>query len=150
MSNRLSAYEKALQLLKIRLQSAGELKEKLARKGYSPTEIKQALQKLEKLGLVDDLRYAKAFILARDRFRPRARKVLELELRKQGIDKETITRAFKSLENQRDEEAILKELIRRQEGKYRGLPKEVARRRLLSFLARRGFRWSQIKKWLKG
>lgn len=148
MSQKPTAYEKSLQLLNLRLQSEAELRQKLGRKNYPPAEIEKVIRRLKRIGLVDDLKYAQAFILARDRFRPRGQRVLELELKKRGIASDIIEQALALLDAERDEDAVLQDLIVRQKRKYQHLPKDIAQRRLLSYLARRGYGYGQVKKYL--
>ncbi len=49
-----SAYERAVRMLASRRQTAGRLREKLLGKGYAPTEVDEAIDRLVELGYLDD------------------------------------------------------------------------------------------------
>ena len=51
----------ALRLLKLRPRSERELSERLAGKGFAPSEVSAVLQELRQKGLVDDVRFARYF-----------------------------------------------------------------------------------------
>ena len=64
-ATRLSAFGKAIDLLSRREQSARELKDKLARKGYDKHETEEALEQLQRSSYQSDERFAE--VLARSR-----------------------------------------------------------------------------------
>lgn len=49
-----SAYERAVRMLASRRQTASRLREKLLGKGYAPTEVDEAIDRLVELGYLDD------------------------------------------------------------------------------------------------
>ncbi|MDD5748492.1 MAG: regulatory protein RecX [Actinomycetota bacterium] len=56
------AYKKAISLLSRRMQSCGEIRQKLRRAGYSVDDVETVVEKLRESGLLDDLVFAKTYI----------------------------------------------------------------------------------------
>ncbi|CAN5139296.1 hypothetical protein BH11PAT4_BH11PAT4_2140 [soil metagenome] len=145
----------ALRLLKSRLRSAWELRQALSRRDVAPDEIETVLAELREVGLVDDLRFAKAWIATRDRLSPRGVFVLQQELQLKGIDKATIQQAFllrgeeREEEDGMDEETRARSVLERKQRQYAHLPPEVMKRRLAGVLLRRGFPTDLVMRILK-
>ena len=145
-------------LLKQRLRSRQELVTAMTRKGIEASAQEGALASLVELGLVDDVRYARAWIHDRDRLAPRGEAVLRQELLLKGIDRETISHVLAERRSQAaDEEAeqpgeleLARRLAQGKERLYANLPEEVRRRRLAGFLQRRGFSYDVVRRILGG
>lgn len=140
----------ALQLLKKRLRSAWELDQALLRRGVEAEERTKVITELTEAGLIDDQRFAKAWVHDRDRFAPRGAYLLRQELLKKGIDKEIIRQVLQDrLEDEEepiDELAQARELAERRFALYRGLPEETQKRRVMAFLLRRGFSLDTVRR----
>lgn len=99
----------------------------------TPQTIQQELkEKLIKLGFLDDFAFAKWWIEQRQTFKPRGVKMLTLELRQKGIDREIITNLID--ESEIDEEKIAIKLLKKN-------PKNPQ-----PYLARKGISWDVIRK----
>ena len=134
----------ALKLLTQREHSGLELRRKLARRGYTDSEIKPLLEKLSQQGWQDDLRFAIAYTHSRQQrgYGP-LRIAQELSLR--GITDEQIKDV---LDTQAEEwPAVLNKLIHK---KYKGsLAKDFSERaKQHRFLQYRGFSPGQIQPFL--
>lgn len=132
-----SAKDRALRLLGVRSRSREELRERLARAGFPEDEIDAALDDLERVGLLDDERFAEEVVrdrLGRRGFGPRG--ALQA-LRGFGVPREVAERAVEAWGG--DEEGRVEEVARSRLRRLSSLPPEVASRRLLDFLLRRGF-----------
>lgn len=132
------AKDRALRLLGVRSRSREELRRRLARAGFSEDEIAEALEDLERVGLVDDERFADEVVrwrLSRQGYGHRA--ALDT-LRKAGVDRAVAERAVAAA-GWEDEEARVEEVGRTRLARLQGLPPDAAHRRLLGFLLRRGF-----------
>ncbi len=85
-----AAMEIAVRFLGARPRTRWEISRRLERAGVRE-EISQAtLDRLAQLGYVDDLAFARWWAEQRDRHAPRGRRMLEAELRRQGVRSETI------------------------------------------------------------
>jgi len=134
------AYGLALRFLGVRLRSRRELLDYLDRKGCEREESEAALERLEGLGLVDDERFADAWIADRQAVRPRSKLRLGQELAAKGIAREVVDVALRKLEPE-EEVGTLKALIRRKQK----LPAYKDERKLVAYLQRQGYRWGLIK-----
>lgn len=55
-------YDKAIQLLSVRLHTTGELFKKLKTRGFSPADIAPIIKQLEEQRFLDDQRFAEIFV----------------------------------------------------------------------------------------
>lgn len=130
-------------LLKIRLRSQFELEQKLKRKKYLPEEIESAIKKLKKVNLIDDKRFAYAFVHDREILNPRGKRLLALELRQKGIASEIIEEVL-SFDDQYELELACQALNRKKRS-YQDLDGFKRKQKLLAFLSRRGFSYGISK-----
>lgn len=144
----------ALNLISYRARTRVELRRRLRRKGFRPPRIDLCLDRLEERGLIDDEAVAAAFIRDRLRHRPRGRASLSSELRAKGVSTEL---ASETVERVFDDEATDDVILAREVAESwvarqsrpvlealvvdrRTAEREKAKRRLVGYLARRGFR----------
>lgn len=133
-----SAKDRALRLLGVRSRSREELRRRLERAGFPEDEIAEALGDLERVGLVDDERFADEVVrwrLSRQGYGHRA--ALDT-LRKAGVERSVAERAVEDA-GWEDEEARAEEVGRGRLARLEGLAPDAAYRRLMGFLLRRGF-----------
>ncbi len=132
------AKDRALRLLAVRSRSREELRRRLRRAGYAGPEVVAALEDLEAVGLIDDDAFARE--LARHKLRGQGygRRGALAALRSAGVDPSVAERALDQ-EGDEDEEARAEEVARARIPRLRGLEADVAYRRLVGFLLRRGF-----------
>ena len=135
---RIRAKAMAFDLLRLRSHSAHEIAARLRRKGFADSIIDETLASLKELGFVADEKFAEEWVESRRRHRPRGVLALRRELERKGIDGTTIERTLRTV-TEGDERETALDVARRQYGRYRTLPRDVARRRLYEFLLRRGF-----------
>jgi len=142
----IAAREAAIGLLARRERSRAELAEALKRKGFPPPVIAEVLVGLEQEGFQSDERFASAWVGTRRRLSPRGRTALVHELKQKGIEEKELDQAMTRY-TPSDERDALRELIAAR------LPRLVSsgddppkiKRRLLGFLARRGFAYDDIR-----
>lgn len=136
-----------LALLKKRIRSRSEL-EYAMEKREIPRDVRLlVLDQLEEQGLVDDRRFARAWVHTRDRLAPRGEFLLRNELRQKGIAEEIIAEVLAGRKEEMGdvereqpfELELARELVRRRERTYVRLSKEARNRRLAALLGRRGF-----------
>ena len=127
----------ALRLLALRERSRRELWSALRRKGYAPDTIEAVLDGLEGSGLQSDRRFAEAFTVSAHAGRGLSTTATQGELRRRGVDAGLAAEAAR--EHPDVEEARARELARGRARRMGAGPIEARRRRLLGFLARRGY-----------
>lgn len=132
-------YNQALRYVAMRPRSRWEVQFYLERKNASPPLIEILLNKLSNIGLLDDLKFAQAFVNDRKLLRPTSRRKIIAELRKKHISDEAISKVIG--EDSTDEQNALKAVIKtkRRQAKYQDDIK------LMQYLARQGFNYDDIK-----
>jgi regulatory protein len=129
--------DRALRLLGVRERSREELRRRLARAGYHPSEIEPVIDGLEASGLVDDERFAKELATHEVGRRRLGRRGAVASLRRYGIAPEMAEQAVDDLGADDEQSAVA--LARQRLPRLAALDPNVAKRRLLAFLQRRGY-----------
>jgi regulatory protein len=137
------ATDRAVNLLARRPRSVREIRDRLRQKGFESGTIDAAVEKLEGWSYVDDAQFARYWVENRETHKPRGRRLLEQELRTKGVDRETIREAIDEAEL--DEHASALDVGRAKLRTYSGLDPIVARRKLSSYLARRGYDFGTVR-----
>lgn len=143
-----AALEIAAHFLGTRPRTRREVELRLRRAAATDEVIVATLTRLQALGLVDDVAFARWWAEQRDRHAPRGRRMVEAELRQHGVPREVMEalrgeeRAEPSLDAETipgsEAERAAAALARHLRG--RPMPDEVrAVQRLGAFLMRRGF-----------
>lgn len=104
-----------------------------------PDEVAAAvLDRFTEVGLINDAAFANAWVESRHRGRGLGKRALAQELRRRGVDDELAREALDELDPDQ-EEATARALVRRKLRSMRSLDRQVAMRRLLGMLARKGY-----------
>lgn len=130
------AYERVLNYLSYRPRSEAEVRHYLAQKGAEQASD-EVIARLKQSGLIDDRDFAQYWVENRDTFRPRGKWALQAELRRAGVAKDVIEEAVSSID---DAESALR-AGRRKAEQLRTQDLQTFRKRLLSFLQRRGYNY---------
>jgi len=133
----------ALKFLSFRRRTEKEIKDKLKKKGFDERTIKSTIEKLKEYDLINDFEFATAWVKERLADKPRGKKLLKHELWKKGVKKDVIDQVTEEL--CQDEDKSASKLLEKIKKRYRNLEPEVARRRMLSLLLRRGFSYENAK-----
>jgi regulatory protein len=132
-------YDRALNLLAFRARSARELGRRLIEKGASAACTETVIAKLRQVGLIDDADFARQ--VARSKISSGAsRRRLHQELFKRGVARDVADEAVTEvLEDENvDEVAVAERVARKRLPSLASVDPQSRRRRLYSFLARRG------------
>lgn len=128
-----------LRSTKARPQTAAELRAKLDDRGYDSSVIDAAIAKATDLGAVDDGAFARAWVADRGLVRGYSVSRLRGELRRRRVPDPVIDDALAPLD-ERDDLAVATDLARQRAQRMpAALEPAVVARRLLGFLARRGY-----------
>lgn len=131
------AYQLALKYLSYRERSSSEVRRYLNGRGLEEELIDSVVARLERSQLVDDRRFARAWVGNRTEFRPRSRRALAFELAQKGVPGDAIDSALAGV----SDEAQAEKLAWKQARRYRDLPWEEFRRKMVAYLSRRGFNY---------
>ncbi|MEX0784322.1 MAG: regulatory protein RecX [Dehalococcoidia bacterium] len=135
---RVTAHEAALRLLASRPRAEKEMRTRLAMRGFEPAVIEEELERLRRAGLLDDQKFARAWVEDRKRVAPRGRRMLRYELLGRGIDVESVDLATDGID---DRETALALARSRARGSAMA-DYETFMAKIGGFLRRRGFDYS--------
>jgi len=132
-------YANALRYAAMRLRSRWELESYLQRKQASPALATQILEKLEAIGMIDDLAFAKTWVDNRHLLKPTSKRKLQQELRAKHVANDIISQVLQADET--DDRQSLRQLVdrKRRQSKYQDDMK------LMQYLSRQGFSYDDIK-----
>lgn len=133
-----------LRLLSVRMRSRRELEIRLRQKGFRVGAVKEALDDFERVGLVDDGKFARLFLESRFRLRPRSYNVLVRELRAKGLAEELIKEVVDECRLEVSEEDLARRALSQRMKSAKGASPDEARARAARFLAGKGFAASLI------
>ena len=141
-----AAWRAALRALAARGRARGDLRRRLIQKQHPPSAVDAALARLDAQGLLDDRRFAIEYA-ARHAARGRGPARLVADLQRQGVDRTLADKAVvEALESEGvDPERALRTLAERRASQLGALAVPVRKRRLLAYLARRGYRVGEVK-----
>ncbi len=128
----------ALGLLRENIYSKTEMTQLLEREGYRNKTIGVIIAELIQSGHIRDRQFAEKWIKRRLKTNPRGKTLLKRELIDRGVDSETAEKVVAEVTVEAVEELAL-QIAQKQVRHYKKLPDHVAKRRLHSYLARRGF-----------
>lgn len=134
------AYQQALKYLSYRPRSEAEVKENLRDHKFPEEDIFNVLERLRRVGLIDDARFAQTWVENRNEFRPRGRRALTYELRKKGVAEDLIDQTLEGL----DEGQLAYQAALQRASRWNHLELFDFRKKMYAYLARRGFGYSVI------
>ena len=134
-----AAYRTVLRALARRPHARADLGRRLLRRGLAPAAVEAALARADQAGLLDDQAFARHYVATRaERGRGPARLARDLAL--MGVARASIDAAIaEQWPDDADRRAMPAALAAKRAAQLGGLPRPVKRRRLLAYLARRGF-----------
>jgi regulatory protein len=145
-----AAYRAALRALARRAHARADLRRRLLQKQHPPAAVDGALDRLAAYNLLDDARFAVDYAAAKAR-RGRGPARLVRDLQSQGVDRriaEDAVRTSLAAEGVDPADAV-RALAEKRARQLAGLPPVVRKRRLVAFLARRGFVGQEIREALE-
>lgn len=143
MDDTSKATEAALRLLTVRPRAEREIRDRLRQKGFGAAAIDGTVAKLEGWRYLDDAEFARTWVANREANQPRGRRLLEQELRQKGVEREVVRDTIAAADL--DEAQTALDLGRAKLRSYASLDPAVARRRLGSYLARRGYGYDIVR-----
>lgn len=119
-------------------RTRAELADVLAEREIPDEVADEVLDRFTEVGLIDDAAFANAWVESRHRGRGLGKRALAQELRRRGVDDQLARDALEELDPQQEEHTA-RELVRRKMRSMRSLDRQVAMRRLVGMLARKGY-----------
>ena len=132
---RVNAHDAALRLLASRPRSENEMRTRLAMRGVDPGAIDDEVERLRASGLLDDQKFADAWVEDRKRVSPRGRRMVRYELLGRGIAPDAAERAVEDIDDRETALVLARSRARRAPvTSYEAFFAKVG-----GFLRRRGF-----------
>jgi regulatory protein len=139
-----AAYRTALRCLELRSYARSDLARRLARKGHPRQAVEAALEKVAALGLLNDEAYARSYVRTRA---ARGRGPLRLirDLLAMGVHRSLIDQAIAAEWPEGSDRTSMPQALATKRALQLGsLPRQTKRRRVLAYLARRGFSGREV------
>jgi regulatory protein len=138
------AYRTALRSIERRGFARADLGRRLRRKGHAPEAIEAALARMAEHGLLDDAVFAANYVETRSA-RGRGPLRLTRDLIAMGVERGVIDRAVAGHAQQSEGNGdVPHALATKRLAQLHDLPRHVKRRRVLAYLARRGFSGREV------
>lgn len=139
-----AAYRTVLRSLEIRSFARGDLTRRLVRKGHPRPAVEAAVERAAALGLLDDAAFAQSYVQTRAA-RGRGPSRLTRDLLSMGVERSVIDRAVAAeWAEGNDRSSMPLALATKRAAQLGSLPRPVKRRRVIAYLARRGFSGREI------
>lgn len=135
------AEARAMKLLTYHMMTVSEMQKRLDGDGFTPEQIKAAVDYCSSFGYLNDGRYAENYLFSMRGKKSAGR--IRIELEEKGVDAGTIEKAFE--ENPYDEDEVIYALLCKKAGDPHVFDDRELRR-VYAFLARKGFGASGIWK----
>lgn len=148
-------YNKSLRFLSFRPRSEKEIRDYLLkprirldkRKKISEEILDKIVARLKKQKFINDEEFTKWWIEQRLKLRPRAWRVIKMELARKGISQEISEPIIQSLEFRiQNDLELAKKLAEKRIKRYKDLSKREIYQKMGRFLASKGFNYETIKK----
>ncbi|MDP4038670.1 MAG: RecX family transcriptional regulator [bacterium] len=136
-SSKSKAYERSLHYLSFRPRSIFEIRQYLIKKAYPEKIIDSTVDKLVKQGMLNDQSFCESWVNSRDLIKPTSSRRLFLELTSKGVDKEVIRQVLDARGGEAEIDN-LKSIIKKKTAR-------LTNDKLIEFLARRGYKYQDIK-----
>jgi len=138
-------------MLAARGRASADLRRILIRKGEPVDRVAIAIERLERAGFVDDASFARQFTRSKAVGAGLSRRRVQQELAKRGVARDVSDEAIETVfvEEGVDEEASIERVARKKLRSLSSVDDATRKRRLYSFLARRGYDSDAISRVLR-
>jgi regulatory protein len=136
----------AVWLLSQQARTEKEIREKLEKKGCNEATVVEVMEALRRWGYLDDAGLAARWTESRGK--TRGKRALAFELRRKGVDDETVKDTLEARTDETEAEACLLAATRKAGSRPADTSRE-AQAKLAAFLQRRGFGWDAIRPTLR-
>ena len=146
-----STYERALDMLEARARGVVELRRLLLRKGEPEADVDDAIERLQRAGVLDDANYARQFTRAKAVGAGLSRRRVQQELTRRGVARDVSDEAIEAVFEDEgvDDSATIERVARKKMRTLTNADASTQRRRLYAFLARRGYDSDDIARVMK-
>lgn len=144
-AGRLGAYDRAVRMLAAAGRGREDLRRRLVQKGERPEHAAAAVERLAAQGLIDDAAFARSYV--RSKAAGHGKRRIAMDLARKGITKDAVAAALEeALPDATDTAESIERLVERKLRSLASYDAATRYRRLLGFLARRGFGADEIRR----
>jgi regulatory protein len=137
------AHQIAVNFISYRPRSSKEVTDKLTRKGFAADLVREVVERLRELMLINDLEFSRMFIRDKLRGKPMGRALLRRKLLDKGISFQATERVLKEYVTDESEQEAAKALavrkLKMSRARFSNLEPAVRQKRLADYLLNRGF-----------
>jgi len=137
-------YNSALRLLGYRMRSCAEMKRRLAEKKYPINYIEETIDKLLKIGYLNDAEFAEAFAHDKVKSKKIGPITLRMEFIPHRIDTEILDKIIKKIYEQYPISDLIKQLLEKKKIQFGMKLEQKTKKRIQDLLKRKGFSWNEI------
>lgn len=136
------SFDKTLRFAMVRPRSTKEVTDYFRRKEIDKSIQEVIIEKIKKLDLLDDEKFARWWVEQRLLFRTKSKKDISFELQKKGIKNNIIKNVLDDAEI--DEKKIALQLVNKKMYKWQKFEEKVRKQKVTQYLAGKGFNWDTI------
>jgi regulatory protein len=138
-------------MLEARARGSDELRRRLLIKGEPASDVDAAIARLLESGLLDDANYARQMTRSKALGGGQSRRRIQQDLSRRGVDRDVAAAAIAQVfeEEGVDDATTIERVARKKFKSLSGLDSPTQKRRLYSFLARRGYDGEDIARVLR-
>ena len=146
-----STYDRALDMLEARSRGVEELRRMLVKKGEPAADVDVAIERLRASGLLDDANFARQLTRSKALGPGLSRRRIQQELIKRGVSRSISEDAIDEVfeDEEIDEGASIERVARKKLRLLTKVDDATRKRRLYSFLTRRGYDGDDIQRVLR-
>jgi len=143
-----SAYLDGLKMLARRELSESQIRQRLARKGHSESDIDEAVERLRGERAIDDARVAAAIARTETSIRRRGKLRVRMQIQRAGIDKDLAKRAVDEVFSGIDDEELIEAALRKRLRHRDTIADDREFQRLYRYLIGQGFESDRVMRTL--
>ena len=138
------ARELALHFLSYRMRTEKEVRDKLRQKGIQGACVQKIVQRLKRMGLLNDREFAREFARSKVRRGFLGERAMRQELRKKGVAQNLLEKVITEVYAENDPVSLARALVNKRKGRYMDLEEKQYRKKMQDLLLRKGYDWEVI------
>ena len=141
---KVKVYNSALRLLGYRMRSCAEMKRRLAEKKYPKNNIEVTVDKLLRIGYLNDSEFANAFAHDKVKSKKIGPLALRMEFIPHKIDLDILEKTINSVYEKYPISDLIKQLLNKKKIQFGMKLERKNKKRIQDLLKRKGFSWNEI------
>jgi len=140
-------FNRALRFLSFRPRSEKEIIDYLKKKKVDSNTSQKVILKLKENNFLNDVEFTKWWVEQRTLIKPRAWRIIKIELKQKGISSEIIEELNINSESEEENDLTMAiKLTQKRLPRYKNLSRQDLYQKLGKYLAYKGFDWETVKR----